>query len=87
MPYITKERRHELLLDWSPRNPGELNYLITQQITNYLNNNGYTYATMNDVLGALEGAKLEFYRRIVGPYETLKMSQNGDVYDSQQKAP
>ena len=29
---------------------------------------------------ALEGAKLEFYRRIVAPYEELKIKENGEVY-------
>jgi hypothetical protein len=40
-----------------------------------------TYQTMNDCLGALEGAKLEFYRRVVVPYEEQKKYENGDVYD------
>ena len=39
-----------------------------------------TYQTMNDIIGALEGAKLEFYRRVVVPYENDKIEQNGDVY-------
>jgi len=39
------------------------------------------YQTFNDILGALEGAKLEVYRRVVGPYENGKMSENGDVYN------
>ena len=30
--------------------------------------------------GALESAKLEFYRRVVAPYEDEKMNLNGDVY-------
>jgi len=32
-------------------------------------------------MGALEGAKLEFYRRVVVPYEEKKMKENGDVYN------
>jgi hypothetical protein len=37
---------------------------------------------MNDVLGALHAAGLEFNRRIVAPYEDTKIEQNGDIaYD------
>jgi hypothetical protein len=35
---------------------------------------------MNDVVGALEGAKAEFQRIVVAPYEDKKMAENGDVY-------
>ena len=41
---------------------------------------GLNYQTCNDVMGALEGAKAEFYRRVVGPYEDQKIEENGDVY-------
>ena len=37
--------------------------------------------SLDDVLGALEGAKLEFVRRVVVPYEERKMKENGDVYE------
>jgi hypothetical protein len=57
-----------------------LNYLITSELDNYLMIHGHSYRTMNDILGALEGAKLEFYRRVVVPYEEEKRIENGDVY-------
>lgn len=38
------------------------------------------YVELNEVVGALESAKLELYRRIVGPYEDKKSAENGDVY-------
>ena len=41
---------------------------------------GNSYATINDIIGALEGAKMEFYRRVVAPYEDEKIKENGDVY-------
>ena len=59
---------------------GELNYLFTGIATDYLERMGKTYQTINDVMGALEGCKLEFYRRIVAPYEDTKIIENGDVY-------
>jgi hypothetical protein len=41
---------------------------------------GKNYQTVNDIVGALEGAKMEFYRRAAAPYEDLKIKENGDVY-------
>ncbi len=42
--------------------------------------NDTKYQTYNDILGALEGAKLELYRRQIGPYEETAIKRNGDVY-------
>lgn len=83
MPYIDKKTR--LLMDTTlrgSRNAGELNYEITRLIRQYLENNApLNYQIINDIVGALEGAKLEFVRRIVNPYEDYKIDQNGDVYN------
>ncbi len=80
MPYINKKSREELGLRALPKNAGELNYLITEQLTNYIFLNGESYQTFNDIIGALEGAKLEIYRRLIVPYEDRKARENGDVY-------
>lgn len=85
MPYIKSEDREQYdvfqdaLLAIRVPNPGALNYLITLLIQNYLHQNGWNYQHMNDVLGAMEGAKLELYRRQVAPYEDKKIVENGDV--------
>ena len=86
MPYIKKTRQFELDdgFVW-PENAGELNYIITKIIYNYwldgtIANNSQNYQRINDIMGALEGAKLEFYRRIVSKYEDKKIKENGDVY-------
>lgn len=81
MPYIEQSRR----FIWaSPparaESTGELNYIFTQIINQYRLWHGDSYSTFNDILGALEGAKLEFYRRVVVPYEEKKREENGDVY-------
>lgn len=81
MPYIKGIDRN-LSTNLSPRNPGELNYAITFLINTYLRTKGINYQHINDIIGALEGAKLEFYRRIASYYEDRKMMENGDVYDS-----
>lgn len=60
--------------------PGELNYLFTRFILEYIEHKGLSYQTINDVLGALDGCSKEFYRRIAVPYEDRKIQVNGDVY-------
>ena len=59
---------------------GELNYALTTMLLASLPT-PLTYQAINDCLGALEGAKLEFYHRIVRPFEQQKMDENGDVYE------
>jgi len=67
-----------------PKTPGQLNYLFTTMLSQYLQLNGTSYQTINDIVGALEGAKLEFYRRVAVPYEDQKIKENGDVYGCEQ---
>lgn len=81
MPYIVKERRTPINLGDIPQNSGELNYKITCMLIDYYYAHGKRYLQINDVLGALEGAKLEFYRRVAAPYEDEKIKENGDVYE------
>lgn len=80
MPYIPKKNRHGLLTSIPAESPGELNYLFTAAIVEYMDTHGTSYLTLNAIIGALECAKLELYRRIVAPYEEQKIEQNGDVY-------
>ena len=81
MPYITEVTRRELVHDKvTPHSAGELNYLITKLILAYSAEKGRTYTTFNEVVGALECCKQEFYRRVVVPYEEEKRKENGDVY-------
>lgn len=93
MPYIVQEKRSVIdpaiakLVDAfrqlesdDPNNnfEGNLNYAITAILIKAYGT--ATYRNVNDVLGALEGAKLEFYRRYAAPYEDQKAFENGDVY-------
>lgn len=81
MPYI-KPYERDYFEPHGPAatTPGELNFQITCLIKKYLGDN-LSYSLINDVMGALEGAKLEFYRRVAAPYEDDKILENGDVYD------
>lgn len=81
MPYIPQARRVELLeCHDAPKTAGELTFLITEQLARYVREKGKSYTTINDCLGALEGAKLEFYRKVVSKYEDQKCAENGEVY-------
>jgi len=80
MPYIDKKRRSTLLEKTVPINAGELNFLITILVDDYINYHGKSYHTLNEAMGVLECAKQELYRRIAAPYEDEKMKINGDVY-------
>lgn len=79
MPYIKQDRRQQVMTT-GPETSGELNYTLTVVIRAYMRDKGKSYATMNDIVGALESCKAEFQRRVVAPYEDGKIKTNGDVY-------
>jgi hypothetical protein len=63
-------------------NAGELQYCFAVLIKAYLMRKApFRYQEINDVMGALAGAQMEFYRVVVADYESAKCEQNGDVYD------
>jgi len=80
MPYISKQSRERLATGLKPTQPGELNYAITTVIKNYIDTVGLSYQAINDVVGALDSAKMEFYRRVASKYEDEAIKRNGDVY-------
>jgi len=85
MPYIKQIDREGLeefrgvVNDTPPRTAGELQYMIAILIKEMFNNSDKRYQNCNDILGALNGANLEFYRRYVAPYEDQCIFDNGDV--------
>jgi len=87
MPYIPPNKRnivkgnflYEMRLQ-CPDNVGELNFIISTIIENYLGIGGLSYENINSVIGVLECVKLELYRRVVAPYEDKRRHENGDVY-------
>ena len=84
MPYIKQIDRKEIeeLLYKLPliNNPGSLNFAFTILCKQYILENGEIYKAYNDILGALEGCKLELYRAKIAPYEDKKKEENGGVY-------
>lgn len=87
MPYIQPEDRAPLdpVLDQlaallpGQNFAGSLNYVIAGLASRLLKDSR-NYARINEVVGALECAKLEFYRRVAAPYEEGKMRMSGDVF-------
>lgn len=80
MPYIKESTRQALAEGMPVTEAGELNYSITSLLKKFWVNSPRNYQAINDIIGALEGAKAEFQRRIVVPYEDNKIRENGDVY-------
>lgn len=86
MPYIKQTDRERLdskiksLADSisMEQRAGEVNYSITKLLL-ILKGEG-KYKDYNELIGALESAKLEFYRRQIAPYEDKKINENGDVF-------
>lgn len=78
MPYIPENDRPTAIN--YPMTAGELNYALTEVVLGYLNRKELSYQTINDIVGALEGAKAEFQRRVVSNYEDEARNRNGDVY-------
>ncbi len=81
MPYVTAEARERLDRGGAPQSAGELNYAISRLVDAYLiERGGVRYAMLNEVIGVLECAKLELYRRVAAPYEDSRRSETGEVY-------
>ena len=84
MPYIKDEDKtkfeHLPKIAENIETAGEMNYVITMLVRDYIKRKGLCYQTLNDAVGALEGCKFELYRRVLAPYEDQKIEENGDVY-------
>lgn len=92
MPYIRKEMREtfdyhiESLVDLvaneeddrTPRS-GIFNYIISALLWRYLRQEGMSYNRLNSLIGVLECAKMELYRRMAVPYEDEAIKRNGDI--------
>ncbi len=80
MPYIPQEDRPVVLETLKPETVGEMNFLITRIIMEFLGRKGKSYANMSAIRGVLADVSDEFWRRVMLPYEDVKMAENGDVY-------
>jgi Domain of unknown function (DUF6899) len=87
MPYIKKDQRPDIdkLIEPLIRHlkslpmeeqDGSLNYAVTRIIKNVYPQKYFHY---NRALGVLTAITHELYRKVIGPYEDTKISENGDV--------
>ena len=83
MPYITARRRQDILEGAGYEEIGELVYVLTGECLEYFDTfaGEHQFATHNAIIGALECAKAEWYRRMIAPYEDKAIERNGDVYE------
>ena len=85
MPYIKNVERDLFdrqicdLITSLENNPGQLNYVITKLLHEHLELFGVKYKNINQVIGVLECAKQELYRKVAVPYEDLKRMENGRI--------
>jgi len=88
IPYIKKELRekyyksiNDLVNILSLQNKdimdGQVNFVITSIIKRVYTPD--SYEILNRAVGVLESIKLEYYRRVVVPYEENKIRTSGDV--------
>lgn len=80
MPYVKQTSRAYINSGGQPYSHGDLNYAITKLCNEYIDAEGESYNVYAAVIGDLECAKLEMYRRRVARYEDLKIVENGDCY-------
>jgi len=85
MPYIRKSDRGQFNgyvenLASRIRGPGELNYVLSLLLYRLWQRNP-GYFTGNELMGCLRCVGLEFYRRILGPYEDNARREHGDYLD------
>ena len=90
MPYITKDDRSKLdsaiaalaerirEMNTPETRAGNLNYAITKLLKTVYGAK-LRYADHNEIIGMLDCAKQEWYRRCTAPYEDEKIASNGDV--------
>ncbi len=93
MPYIPQEDRPQYdalvdelaeklrLLGSNDAMVGPLNYIVSRLTWQLCGHGGgeCRYARLNAVVGALDCIKSELKRRIVNPYEDIKIDEAGDV--------
>ena len=82
MPYIKQDRRDQLEhILWEMREKdivadGDLNYLLYAFCIRYVPK---SYNSYKNFIGELNECAAEIRRRLLAPYENLKVEENGDV--------
>jgi len=85
MPYIPEDAKKEMkdhindLSMWI-QCKGDLNYVICELVGKFISEDGdLTYTEISEKIDAVHDAEAELRRRILEPFEDMKMKKNGDV--------
>lgn len=82
MPYVKQDIREQLLTR-QPEDVGELTYVISETVRQYIVKKQLdegvplSYSLFSEGIAALENSKLELYRTGLAPYEDVKIQENG----------
>ena len=85
MPYIEQGRRSifnkrlEGLMDSNFIEKGDLTYYVYKLGLDYIKQKGENYQNISDAIAALNDAAAELRRRVLNPYEDLKINENSDI--------
>ena len=84
MPYIKDEEKvtfEETIHKLSTfiTNKGHLNYAICELVGILIVQTGVSYTNMSEKIDTVHDAENELRRRLLNPYEDLKIKENGDV--------
>jgi len=85
MPYITEPEKREMAdaindLSMFIESKGDLNYAICELVGRCLIDSGnLTYTGISEHIDTVHDAEAELRRRLLAPYEDLKIKENGDV--------
>lgn len=84
MPYIKDKDKREMAdaiddLQMWIESKGDLNYAICELVGQLILNSGISYTKISEWIDAVHDAECELRRRLLDPYEIMKMHENGDV--------
>jgi len=85
MPYIKDPEKREMAdsindLSMFIESKGDLNYAICELVGRcIIDSDSLSYTGMSELIDAVHDAEAELRRRLLVPYEDLKIIENGDV--------
>lgn len=84
MPYITDEEKEKFMSQIAGlvdliRSKGDLNFVISEITGQLILRDGASYTITSNWIGGVRDADRELTRRLLNPYEDIKIRENGDV--------
>ena len=84
MPYILEKDRPKFVkaiedLSLKIESKGDLNYVISDLVGRLILKTGISYTKISEWIDGVHGAERELTRRLLDPYEDIKIEENGDV--------